>query len=91
MKLHYFNQPAADTDDAVLRQAIADQIVPATCLVGGRIIAAARRVEQSPCDNCNGPRERCGGTPLATNATGLGNKAVQDTIRELLTRKPNPM
>lgn len=60
--LHYFDQVAADPSDQLLAQAIADKVVPATCLLGGAVIANLRALERKPCDACQGPRKRCGGS-----------------------------
>ncbi len=63
MKLHYFNQQEADKDDGMLRIAIGQGYVPATCLLGGMIAMAEVQDGKNPCHGCNGPREKCNGKP----------------------------
>lgn len=76
MKLHYFHQPAADPDDAELAAAIAAKVVPATCLLGGHVIDTFRRIDRKPCDACEGPREKCGGTPKEDPVPGEDPKRL---------------
>lgn len=63
IRLHYFDLQAADPADQLLAQAIVDKVVPATCLLGGTVIANLRALGcEKPCDRCQGPRDRCHGT-----------------------------
>lgn len=68
MKLHYFNQPAADSDDSKLALAKQLEHVPATCLLGGMVVMQSVALNFKPCDGCGGPRDRCKGTPRKNDA-----------------------
>ena len=63
MKLHYFSQATADSDDAQLTMAKMQGYVPAGCLLGGVVVMAEVSAGHSPCGGCRGPREKCGGKP----------------------------
>lgn len=61
MKLHYFSQLTADTDDFQLSMAKTQGYVPQDCLLGGIVIMAEIGTGNNPCWGCEGPREKCGG------------------------------
>ena len=62
MKLHYFEQETADTDDIQLSVAKAQGYVPQTCLLSGIIVMdEVMNRERHPCDGCAGPRQKCQG------------------------------
>lgn len=61
MKLHYFEQEAADADDMLLGMAKMQGYVPPGCLLGGMVVMAETNAGNNPCWGCNGPREKCGG------------------------------
>ena len=63
MRPHYFDQDAADEDDTSLNMAKMQGYVISTCLLGGDIVMGIISNGQSPCDGCNGPREKCRGKP----------------------------
>ena len=63
MKPHYFEQDAPDADDFALSMAKGQGYVPARCLLGGMAAMSEINRGLSPCDGCNGPREKCGGKP----------------------------
>jgi len=65
MKVAYFQQEAADADDMMLGMAKMQGYVPQGCLLGGMVVMAEVQNGKSPCDGCNGPREKCGGKPKA--------------------------
>lgn len=67
MKLHYFNQNEADADDVTLALMKDVGTVPPGCLLGGVTARAMVLNGNPPCDNCKGPRERCGGSALLTD------------------------
>lgn len=67
MKLNYFMQKEADSDDLMLTAAIKNGYVPETCLLCGSVVIAERLDGNDPCAGCNGPREKCNGRPRATN------------------------
>lgn len=88
MKLNYFHQLEPDADDTKLALAKAAGIVPIGCLLGGTVLTMltnpASSPGRSPCANCNGPRERCGGTPLIT-AVEQNRAEELERLRGLLT------
>jgi hypothetical protein len=63
MKTHYFEQSVADADDMMLGMAKMQGYVPQGCLLGGIVVMAEVQSGNSPCDGCNGPREKCKGKP----------------------------
>lgn len=63
MKLHYFNQDEADTNDTALEMAKMQGYVPKTCLLGGIVVMSEINHGLNPCWGCNGPRPRCRGKP----------------------------
>lgn len=68
MKLNYFNQDAPDEDDELLFEAIAQQMVPSRCLLGGVMVSQILKEGETPCDWCACPkREVCGGSPQKSN------------------------
>jgi len=64
MKPHYFNDDKPDADDILLAMAKGQGYVPKTCLLGGETVMLEVNNGNNPCDGCQGPRDRCGGTPL---------------------------
>lgn len=56
MKTHYFEQPAADQDDATLKEMIGQGRVPATCLLGGVMVQSYAKLGIDPCTRCLCPR-----------------------------------
>lgn len=71
MRLNYFSQPAADLDDHELQALIAAGVVPPGCLNGGLVARREHNEGRNPCLACEGPRERCGGTPRPNNEKKL--------------------
>ena len=63
MKLHYFHQDEADTDDMQLGMAKMQGYVPRGCLLGGAVVMSEVNAGRAPCIGCEGPREKCGGKP----------------------------
>lgn len=63
MKPHYFTQEREDPDDHMLGMAKMQGYVPQACLLGGIVVMGMINEGKSPCDGCNGPREKCGGRP----------------------------
>lgn len=63
MKIHYFDQDIADADDLLLQMAKGQGYVPATCLLGGRVVMAEVNCGRDACAGCEGPREKCHGRP----------------------------
>jgi hypothetical protein len=63
MKPHYFDDPAADPDDALLGLMVKQGYVPPTCLLNGRSVFALTTQGDDPCAGCDGPRARCHGRP----------------------------
>jgi hypothetical protein len=63
MKLHYFEQAEADSDDIMLSMAKGQGYVPRTCLLGGMIVMGETRAGRDACAGCEGPREKCHGRP----------------------------
>ena len=61
MQFQYFGQEAADTNDFLLKGAIAQGYVPGTCLLGGLVVMDEMKKGNDPCAGCNGPREKCKG------------------------------
>jgi len=61
MKLHYFDQLEADTNDINLAMAIGQGYVPRTCLLGGMIVISEINEGRDPCVGCEGPRDKCKG------------------------------
>jgi len=61
MKVHYFEQEAADEDDMRLKIAKQQGYVPPTCLLGGDTIYHEIEKGNNPCWGCNGPRQKCMG------------------------------
>lgn len=83
MKLNYFNQALPDEDDRLLRLAIDEGSVPPTCLLGGPIIEQAVREGQNPCHTCQGPRERCGGAPRASQLASSAGATASGTYTDV--------
>lgn len=91
MKLHYFSQEVADWDDEALQRAIAAELVPPGCLLGGvvleRLVAAGAK---DPCHGCFGPRGRCKGRPRqAGQARGV--QAERARLHALFTGTEDPV
>ena len=63
MKLHYFDQELADTDDVLLGIAIMQGYVPETCLLGGATVMGLVNRGENPCDGCACDRIKCKGKP----------------------------
>jgi hypothetical protein len=63
MKLHYFEQLEPDQDDWELGMAKQQGYVPGMCLLGGAVVMCQINKGKNPCWGCNGPREKCKGTP----------------------------
>ena len=61
MKLHYFNQEAADKDDFLLGMCIEQGYVPATCLLGGVTAWDEVKKGKDPCAGCKCDRQKCRG------------------------------
>jgi len=61
MKLHYFDQLEADTDDINLAMAKGQGYVPRTCLLGGIVVMWEINKGHDPCAGCEGPRDKCKG------------------------------
>lgn len=61
MKLHYFEDEAADPKDTLLGMAKMQGYVPQGCLLGGAVVMDEVNHGRDPCVGCEGPRERCGG------------------------------
>jgi len=61
MKLHYFEQDKADTDDVNLQMAVAQGYVPTTCLLNGQVVMDEIQNQRNPCWGCSAPREKCNG------------------------------
>ena len=61
MKLHYFDDEAADRDDYQLGMAIAQGYVPKPCLLGGVVVMREVQLCRCPCAGCAGPRDKCKG------------------------------
>ena len=61
MKVHYFEQDESDKDDVQLEMAKMQCYVPQTCLLGGIIVMSEITNGNSPCEECEGPREKCHG------------------------------
>ncbi len=61
MKLHYFEQNEADTDDFQLKMAIQQGYVPKTCLLSGIVVMSEVFAGGDACVGCNAPRDKCHG------------------------------
>jgi hypothetical protein len=75
MKPHYFGQDEADADDMLLGMAKMQGYVPQGCLLGGVVVMAETNAGRKACWGCNGPRERCGGSPKKPHFTGAESEA----------------
>jgi hypothetical protein len=64
MKLHYFEQDRADSDDMNLGMAKMQKYVPETCLLGGMVVMGLVDEGKDPCRGCHGPREKCHGRSI---------------------------
>ena len=64
MKLHYFNQEEADSDDTFLSMAKRQGYVPQTCLLGGMVVMAIVKDGKDPCEGCNADRIKCKGRSI---------------------------
>lgn len=73
MKLHYFNQEAADADDMSLSMAKMQGYVPPTCLLGGAVVMGEVSAGRHPCWGCEGPRDTCHGKPKQDSMTPASN------------------
>jgi hypothetical protein len=67
MKLHYFEQESADSDDMQLGMAKQQGYVPSTCLLGGKLVMVEVFGGRDPCAGCNAPRDKCNGRPKSSN------------------------
>jgi hypothetical protein len=63
MKISYFDQLSADTDDIALNLAKGQGYVPANCLLGGTLVMSIAMRGADPCIGCEGPRSKCHGRP----------------------------
>lgn len=63
MKLHYFDQEKADSNDMLLGMAKLQGYVPVSCLLDGMTVMHEVKENRNPCDGCRGPREKCFGSP----------------------------
>ncbi len=63
MKVHYFDQEKADSDDLKLKMCIGQGYVPPTCLLVGAVVWGLVNKSKDPCKGCEGPRDKCGGRP----------------------------
>ena len=63
MKIHYFNQETADTDDHQLNMAKMQGYVPPTCLLGGMTVMGLVTEGKDPCKGCACDRDKCKGSP----------------------------
>lgn len=61
MKPHYFHQESPDEDDLLLKMAVGQGYVSASCLLGGNVVMDLINKGEDPCKGCQGPQERCGG------------------------------
>lgn len=61
MKLHYFEQESADSDDFQLKMAIHQGYVPKTCLLGGITVMSEINAARDPCAGCECDRVKCDG------------------------------
>jgi hypothetical protein len=68
MKLHYFDQAEADADDVWLSTAKTQGYVPPGCLLGGAVVMSETNAGRKACWGCEGPREKCGGSPKRADA-----------------------
>ena len=60
-RLHYFSKEKAPSTDIELWMAKNQGYVPQNCLLAGPVVMGLVAEGSSPCDGCNGPREKCGG------------------------------
>lgn len=63
MKIHYFDQDNADTDDILLNMCIGQGYVPDTCLLGGQTAWSEVQKDKDPCAGCRCDRLKCKGRP----------------------------
>jgi len=63
MQPHYFDKAEADKDDWQLNMAKEQGYVRPTCLLGGAVVMQQINAGKNPCWGCNGPREKCQGSP----------------------------
>lgn len=63
MKIHYFDQDTADSDDHQLNMAKMQGYVPQTCLLGGITVMGMINEGNNPCTGCACDRDKCNGTP----------------------------
>lgn len=68
----------------MLAKAIADGVVPPTCLLGGEILAGWRLRGQKPCDGCLGPRKKCKGSRRVDDDTRPGERHAMELIDDAL-------
>ena len=61
MKVHYFEQDKADSDDMLLGMAKMQGYVPQTCLLGGQTVMGLVNSGKDPCKGCNCDKSKCGG------------------------------
>jgi len=61
MKVHYFDQDKADTDDHLLNMAKMQGYVPQTCLLGGVTVMGLINEQIDPCTGCSCDRDKCKG------------------------------
>lgn len=61
MKVHYFEQEKADTDDHLLNMAKMQGYVPQTCLLGGDTVMGVVNIGEDPCSGCSCDRSKCNG------------------------------
>ena len=79
MKLHYFSQDKADSDDMLLGMAKMQGYVPATCLLGGVVVMSEVQSGKDPCSGCNCDRQKCSGRPRKEGAR-LGPPVLEETV-----------
>ncbi len=63
MKMHYFDQDAADPGDIMLNMAKGQGYVPKGCLLAGLVVMSETNAGRDACAGCEGPRAKCGGRP----------------------------
>lgn len=71
MKLHYFDQVSADTDDIQLELAKRQGYVPQSCLLGGIVVMDEVNNGRSACAGCNCLRSKCQGRPKKEEKYGV--------------------
>ena len=86
MKDNYFTQERADGDDDLLRAAVEQGVVPASCLNGGVLVTEFHNAGEDPCAWCAGPRDRCGGRP-ANPDLDAGVQAAASVLNAVGTRE----